>query len=80
VEIILERRTDCILLVLEDDGVGFEQPDSGAAGSGFGLVGMQERAALVGASLQVDSTPGKGTTILVRMPVRAGVNQVVDHG
>ena len=79
VEVILERRTDCVLLVLEDDGVGFEQPDSGAAGRGFGLVGMQERAALVGASLQVESTPGKGTTVLVRMAVPARVKEVVDH-
>jgi signal transduction histidine kinase len=32
---------------------------------------MQERAALVGASLQIESTPGEGTTILMRMPVAA---------
>jgi len=79
VEVILERRSDCVLLVLEDDGVGFEQPDKGAAG-GFGLVGMRERAALVGANLQVESTPGKGTTILVRMAVPARVPEVVDRG
>jgi PAS domain S-box-containing protein len=67
VEVLLERRSDCVLLILEDDGVGFDQAHNGATGHGFGLVGMQERAALVGASLQIDSTPGEGTTILVRM-------------
>jgi PAS domain S-box-containing protein len=79
VEVILERRSDCVLLVLEDDGVGFEQPDNTAVGGGFGLVGMQERAALVGARLQVESTPGKGTSIIVRMPAPARVSEV-DRG
>ena len=40
---------------------------------------MQERAALVGASLEIESTPGKGTTVLVRMAVPAGVGQLADH-
>jgi PAS domain S-box-containing protein len=78
VEVILERRADCVLLILEDDGVGFEQ-DARAPGQGFGLVGMQERAALVGASLEIESTRGKGTTILVRMPVRTA-REVADRG
>ena len=69
VEMILERRTDCVLLIIEDDGVGFEQGQAGTGGSGFGLVGMHERAALVGAQLDIESRPGQGTTILVRMAV-----------
>jgi PAS domain S-box-containing protein len=80
VEVILERRSDCVLLVLEDDGVGFELSQSGAAGQGFGLVGMQERAILVGARVQIESTPGKGTTIFVRMALPAGAGKGVDHG
>ena len=52
--------------MVEDDGVGFA-PD--AATAGFGLLGMQERASLVGASLEIESAPGQGTTILVRMAV-----------
>jgi signal transduction histidine kinase len=40
---------------------------------------MQERAALVGASLEIESTPGKGTTILVRIAVPARAGEVVDH-
>jgi PAS domain S-box-containing protein len=69
VEVILERRTDGVLLIIEDDGVGFEEGQAGTDGRGFGLVGMQERAALVGAQLDIESTPGRGTTILVRMAV-----------
>ena len=70
VEIILERRGDAVVLVVEDNGTGFE-PDEAAVqdGHGFGLLGMRERAALVGATLQIESAPGQGTTILVRMTV-----------
>jgi len=67
VDVILERRADHVLLIIEDYGVGFDQGDRRAAGQGFGLLGMQERAALVGATLQIESAVGSGTTILVRM-------------
>ena len=79
VEVILERRPDCVLLILEDDGVGFAEVEGGEARQGYGLVGMKERAALVGANLEIESTPGKGTTILVRIAVPLGVRQMVDH-
>lgn len=75
VEIILDRRPDHVLLIVEDDGEGF---DPAARTQGFGLLGMQERAALVGANLQIESSPGRGTTILVRMadisPARATIH------
>jgi signal transduction histidine kinase len=67
VEVILERRPDCVLLVIEDDGVGFDPGEAGTSKQGFGLLGMQERALLVGATLELESYVGKGTTILVRM-------------
>lgn len=67
VEVILERRPDHVLLIVEDDGVGFDYGEASVAGRGFGLQGMQERAALGGASLEIESAAGKGTTILVRM-------------
>ena len=66
VEVMLERRGEHVLLIVEDDGVGF---DSAAeqAGRGFGLAGMKERAALIGATLEIESTAGSGTTVLVRI-------------
>jgi PAS domain S-box-containing protein len=67
VEIILERRTDSVLLIIEDDGVGFDPATAGAAGQGFGVLGMHERAGLAGATLEIESSPGQGTTVLVRM-------------
>jgi PAS domain S-box-containing protein len=68
VELILERRRDHVLLIVEDDGAGF---DPGRATGGWGLLGMQERASLVGASLEIESAAGRGTTILVRMAAPA---------
>jgi signal transduction histidine kinase len=72
VEIILERRADHVSLVVEDDGVGFDPAAVATPGRGFGLLGMQERAAMVGATLEIESALGEGTTILVRMPTLAG--------
>jgi PAS domain S-box-containing protein len=74
VDVILERRSDHVLLIVEDDGVGFDAVQRESPGQGFGLLGMQERAALVGASLEIESAAGKGTTVLVRLAVLAGEN------
>jgi PAS domain S-box-containing protein len=76
VELILERGADHVLLIVEDDGAGFD-PD--ATTGGFGLLGMQERASLVGASLEIESAVGQGTTILVRMAAPAAGTET-GHG
>ena len=78
VEVLLERRSDAVILVVEDDGVGFDA-DGSTRDRSFGLVGMQERAALVGGRLEIESSPGKGTTVLVRIAV-PGTSPVVSHG
>jgi len=78
VDVILERRADNVLLIIEDDGVGFD-PAAGARGQGFGLLGMQERAGLVGAMLDIESAAGKGTTVLVRMATPAETHSASDH-
>jgi signal transduction histidine kinase len=52
-------------LVVADDGRGF---DAEAASGGFGLVGLRERAALVGGTVRVDSEPGAGTRVAVSVP------------
>jgi PAS domain S-box-containing protein len=67
VEVILERRADSVLLIVEDDGVGFDLTSRETAGEGFGLLGMRERAALVGATLEIESSVGTGTAIFARM-------------
>ena len=52
------------VLVIEDDGRGFD-PGKGIRGSAYGLVGMRERAVSVGATLEISSALGHGTTITV---------------
>jgi PAS domain S-box-containing protein len=79
VDVILERRADHVLLIVEDDGVGFEGNGSEPNGQGFGLLGMQERASLVGATIQIESAAGKGTTILVRVPAPPVDRRLVEH-
>jgi two-component system NarL family sensor kinase len=62
----LTQRPDHVTLRVEDDGAGF---DSATIPAGrFGLVGMRERAHLVGGTLVVESSPGVGTTVAVRIP------------
>ena len=68
VDLLIEKRGDSIVLVIEDDGVGFDADAEEQRGNGMGLTGMSERALLVGGTLEIDSTPGKGTTIHVKVP------------
>jgi signal transduction histidine kinase len=79
VDVILERRADQVVLMVEDDGVGFDPGDTGTTRHGLGLSGMQERASLVGATIQIESAAGKGTTVLVRMVVAAAERHLADH-
>jgi PAS domain S-box-containing protein len=69
VDILLERHSDHVSLIVEDDGAGFDVHHlEGPQQGGLGVVGMRERAALVGGSLDIESQPGKGTTVVVRIP------------
>jgi two-component system sensor histidine kinase UhpB len=73
VDIVLERTADHWSLIIEDDGIGFDPSSREAEQRGFGLIGMRERAALVGADLQIESAPGRGTTVILRMPASSAV-------
>jgi signal transduction histidine kinase len=57
--------TDGILTV-SDDGLGFDP--RGVSGSGIGLASMNERARHLGGSFTIESTPGRGATVHVRLP------------
>ena len=55
-----------------DDGIGFHvptNPSEFAAGGHFGLLGMNERADLIGARLEIHSSPGKGTHVRIELPI-----------
>ncbi|MDJ0708240.1 MAG: sensor histidine kinase [Leptolyngbyaceae cyanobacterium MO_188.B28] len=65
IQLLGQTFPDVVIIKLEDDGVGF---DPAQPNHGFGLRGMQERAQLVGGSMRVDSTPGQGTCVQIRIP------------
>jgi signal transduction histidine kinase len=65
VEVTIAERDDRIELTIRDDGAGF---DPEASTSGFGLIGMQERARQLEGELTVSSEPGAGTTVQARLP------------
>jgi PAS domain S-box-containing protein len=66
VDVVLERGSGYVSLIVEDNGIGFDASGVETVGEGLGLIGMRERAALVGADLQIESTPGVGTSVIVR--------------
>jgi signal transduction histidine kinase len=63
----LADRDGCVIVEVRDDGRGF---DPGEVGSGFGLIGMRERMALIHGSLDVRSRGGEGTRMVARIPVK----------
>jgi len=69
VRVALYQEEKSILLVVEDDGIGFcESGFSNSLGS-LGLLGMKERAQFCGGDVRISSSPGNGTTVTVRVPV-----------
>ena len=67
VSITLVRKEGFAVVVVEDDGQGFEREATRAGSLGF--VGMRERVELVGGRLTVESARGAGTTIVAEVPV-----------
>jgi PAS domain S-box-containing protein len=70
VSILVHRTATEVRLVVEDDGKGFDDSEI-LSESQLGLVGMRERAHLVGGSMTLESSPGHGTTICIRVPLAA---------
>jgi signal transduction histidine kinase len=56
-------------LVIRDNGIGFNVESAQAQALGLGLIGIKERAALVGGRAKIISSPNKGTTIEVLLPL-----------
>jgi PAS domain S-box-containing protein len=71
VSVLLERRIDQAVLIIEDDGRGFvvDHVSTEPARGSLGLVSMRERATLVGGEFHIESAPGQGTSIYVRIPL-----------
>ncbi len=77
VEVHFEDRS--LLLLVQDDGRGFEPPnlpDTLAREGHFGLMGIQERVLLYGGQLKIQSKPGEGTALSVRLPYSSRKNSL----
>jgi PAS domain S-box-containing protein len=65
--ILLEKKAGKVRVFIEDDGIGFN-PDTLPEGDHVGLVGMRERAEMLGGTLTIESSPGRGTSIILEVP------------
>ena len=68
IEVSLEPSDSRVCLQVSDNGSGFAFDEEG---KGLGLSGMRERALLVGGTLEIDSSPGRGTTVKLEVPAGA---------
>lgn len=68
----LRYEPDCLTLVVADKGRGFSLAEAHSAHNHFGLKGMHERAAQIGATLDIVSTSGQGARITLQLPLTPG--------
>jgi signal transduction histidine kinase len=72
--VVIDCDATVLRLTIEDNGSGFDASSIADGrgrrlGSGLGVAGMRERLTLIGGSLEIESTPGAGTTLFVRIPL-----------
>lgn len=73
VSVVLERLGGELVASVEDDGAGFDTEQVAAADGSrpsWGLLGMRERVEALDGSFDIESRPGQGTTVLLRVPLR----------
>jgi signal transduction histidine kinase/ligand-binding sensor domain-containing protein len=69
IEVTLTSTANALQLSVRDDGSGFSRENGSARPGHYGLIGMKERAAQIGAELSLSSEPGRGTTVSVHLPI-----------
>ena len=68
VTVSIERADGVVTVGVDDDGIGFS-PESPRKSDSYGLLGLRERALLLGGEIAIASAPGQGTRIVVRLPL-----------
>jgi PAS domain S-box-containing protein len=68
VTLALEETEDSVVLRIEDNGVGIKA-DAVSSRESLGLLGMRERALVLGGEVSIKGTPGEGTTVAMTMPL-----------
>ncbi len=87
ISVVVRREGDWLVATIRDDGRGYT-PETFAGrhrqpmgGAGVGLFGMEERARLAGGSLALQSAPGRGASVTLRVPLDAALDaETDDHG
>jgi len=74
VEATLERQGETVTLVVRDNGRGFDIAAPRKEGS-YGMVGLRERAYLLGGDIRVQSAPGEGTLVEMRIPMNERIGE-----
>ena len=69
VKVFLFEKGNTLQLIVQDEGIGFKHGDK-PIGSGLGLFGMRERSEIVYGDFEVSAVIGKGTQVLLNVPVR----------
>jgi hypothetical protein len=69
----LQRLPNALLITIEDDGIGFDLIGAEQAGvrRGLGLIGIRERVSQLQGGVRLESAPGKGTRVTVKLPARS---------
>jgi PAS domain S-box-containing protein len=70
VDVVIEQTDGVLKLSVKDNGMGF-RPAEARAQKTYGLLGLRERTLLLGGEASVTSEPGRGTTVDVRIPLKA---------
>lgn len=78
VHLRLRYGLDGVTLAVEDDGIGFDRGRRGKTGA-WGLLGMEERANLLGGTVQIMSDCGRGTLVEIHFPYTVGMRQGDEH-
>jgi signal transduction histidine kinase len=76
--VLLDRSAGRVSLIVEDDGIGFDVAEQLGLRQRFGVTGMRERALLLGGEFDIESTSGKGTTVVARIPLPPRLEEAGD--
>lgn len=76
----LEDNGHSLVLVIKDEGCGFDLEQTAAKSESYGIIGMKERVELLGGKVEIISVPDKGTQVIITVPLEGDVKNGQDKG